>query len=175
MTKCVVCGKEGETEDHHTSYIKNTKVPVCKKCHINIHSGKIRPDLKPTDKPSDLASIYMKTNKECRENIRKLVYQMACANEDEFLNKLIDITIDVTADELIAEQPNHNWGRHKKPIDTKKIITLRNSSNPPMSYAKIARELDCSVGTILNRLKADGVYTPMFKKLPRDGLEAHHD
>lgn len=36
-TRCVICGDIG-TIEHHTDYVKNIKIDVCRSCHPRIHS-----------------------------------------------------------------------------------------------------------------------------------------
>lgn len=170
MAKCVVCGREGETEDHHTSYQLNIKVPACHECHVKIHSGKTRPDLKPTDKRSDLFTLYMKTSKEIRDIVGTKVLKKLGIEATQQIVDLIDIAYDVTLEALL-EDPTLKGGRHKKELDVESMVALRNSTTPPMSYAKIAEKMGCAVGTVINRLKDQGAYAPMFKKLPGDGPE----
>jgi len=78
-------------------------------------------------------------------------------------NSLIDLAIDVALAE--HNRTSHILGRPRKEISKETLVTLRNSSNPPMSYARIAIKLNVSTGTIINRLKELGLYKPLFKKI----------
>lgn len=61
MAECVECGSTENVISHHTSYEEDETVPVCRECHLEIHSNENN-RLYPED-PENVKNYYGREGK----------------------------------------------------------------------------------------------------------------
>ena len=85
---CRLCGRAGRLrmERHHIDYENDRVEVVCHRCHMRIHAGLLRPDLKPLVSRRDYIALRKKRRAEAREALR--ASKRAAAAEEERLLRI---------------------------------------------------------------------------------------
>jgi hypothetical protein len=87
---CSVCGAVGPIHDHHPNYMHlNQTVQVCPSCHVAIHEGSLRPDLRPRITRREASAV-----RHLREALRPDIEWRV----GDFTTKLVDTGTELTPD-----------------------------------------------------------------------------